>query len=622
MKLGPENKIRSIKGSWLSKNWRMITVLIVVLLIIPLGYNFAYAGKIFPGVKLGSLEIGGLELQAAELKVQKTWDKLAQQGWQVKLVDGRQVNLPTKVTAPADPDLTYDLILLDVEREVDQAYSWGRTGNILGRWWLPFWAGVKGVSLSLEPQVERVRVITFLSENFSELEQAPVPADLLLDAAGNLSVTPERLGTVLNREKLFNDLTKRLVNFSNEDIILEINQQAPLLTEIKVAALLPKARHLLTDTEFTLILSKREWQLTPRVWHKWLGVREVAGEAELGLILQKAESYFNTLAEQINQPAQDAKFAIKNGRVIQFQASKVGQELKVPETLQAIEQAVIAAENRELALVVETTEPQVTTGEANDLGITEIIGVGRSNFAGSPKNRRHNIKVGIDTLNGILINPDEEFSLVKALGEIDSEAGYLPELVIKGNKTIPEYGGGLCQVGTTTFRTVLASGLPVLERRNHSYRVPYYEPAGTDATIYDPWPDFRFKNDSGSAILIQTKIEEDDLIFEFWGTKDGRTVQQTTPIISNIVAPLPTKYVDTEDLPVGEKKCTERAHNGADTEFTYTVTYPSGEKKEEVFKSHYVPWQEVCLIGVPKGTLEQNQTGETEAPSGDIQNQN
>ena len=232
--------------------------------------------------------------------------------------------------------------------------------------------------------------------------------------------------------------------------------------------------------------------------------------------------------------------------------------------------------------------------------------MGTSNFKGSPKNRRHNIKVGADTLSGILITPGEEFSLVKALGEINKETGYLPELVIKGNRTIPEYGGGLCQIGTTIFRATLASGLPILERKNHSFRVRYYEPAGTDATIYGPKPDYRFLNDTGYHILIQTRIEGDDLIFEFWGTKDGRVAEQTKPVIYNITAPKPTQYIETADLPVGEVKCTEHAVPGADTSFDYKVTYPSGEVKETTFKSHYIPWQEVCLIGVPPEKLIQN----------------
>ena len=70
---------------------------------------------------------------------------------------------------------------------------------------------------------------------------------------------------------------------------------------------------------------------------------------------------------------------------------------------------------------------------------------------------------------------------------------------------MPEYGGGLCQIGTTVFRAAVNSGLPITERRPHAYRVVYYEPAGFDATIYDPRPDLRFINDTENYILIQTK---------------------------------------------------------------------------------------------------------------------
>jgi vancomycin resistance protein YoaR len=176
----------------------------------------------------------------------------------------------------------------------------------------------------------------------------------------------------------------------------------------------------------------------------------------------------------------------------------------------------------------------------------------------------------------------------------------LPELVIKKDKTVPEFGGGLCQIATTIFRAVLASGLPILERQSHSYRVPYYEPAGVDATVYDPRPDFKFLNDTGYHILIQSKIEGNFLIFEFWGTKDGRAVEQSKPVIYNVKPAPPSKLIETLDLPVGKKKCTERAHTGADAVFTYTVTYADSAVKKQEFRSRYKPWGEVCLIGVEK----------------------
>ncbi len=72
-------------------------------------------------------------------------------------------------------------------------------------------------------------------------------------------------------------------------------------------------------------------------------------------------------------------------------------------------------------------------------------------------------------------------------------------------------------------------------------------------------------------------------------------------MVYNIVKPPATKIIETDTLKPGEKKCTERAHNGADAYFDYTVIYPEGAtttlEQTRRFKSHYVPWQEVCLVG-------------------------
>jgi len=601
--------------------WMSAVVLLVVLFVLPLIYNVAYAGKIYPGVKLGTLNVGRLSPDEAEAALRVAWDKVAQTGWPIELGDGRKITLPATVTSAGDIDLTYSLVAVEVDNTIYEAASWPAGRNILVRLWGPLWARLGGINIELKKNIETDRVIAFIRENFAGLEQLPQPADFALDAAGNLQVVSEKTGTVINREPFFSALYQRVNNFSNEPITLEVKTQVPSVTELMVGKLLPQAKALQINKTITLTDEDKTWELKPETWQAWIGVESVAGQLQATLTTVKAQAYLDTLAKTVNKAAQDAKFDIQDGRVKQFQSSQTGRTLQAAATLEVINQAARSSDTNNMSLVITTEEPTVTTGEANDLGITEIIGVGTSNFSGSPKNRRHNIKVGADTLNGILIKPDEEFSLLKALGPVDGEHGYLQELVIKGNKTIPEYGGGLCQIGTTTFRAALASGLPIVERRNHSYRVVYYEPAGTDATIYDPKPDFRFNNDTGRAILIQTKIQGDDLIFEFWGTKDGRRVEQTPPRIFNITAPPPSKIVETEDLPVGEKRCTERAHNGADAEFTYTVTYPSGEVKQEVFKSHYIPWQEVCLVGVPKGTLQQVTEDGSVLPTADTQGQ-
>jgi vancomycin resistance protein YoaR len=287
-----------------------------------------------------------------------------------------------------------------------------------------------------------------------------------------------------------------------------------------------------------------------------------------------------------------------NGRVSAFQSSKDGQIIDQDASLNSIETNLIEQKKNEIELTVKKMVSDASATTTDNLGITQILGTGHSNFSGSPKNRRQNIKNGAKNLSGLLIKPGETFSVVSNLGSIDAAGGYLPELVIKGNKTTPEYGGGLCQVGTTMFRAALDSGLPIVERRNHSYRVGYYEPAGTDATVYDPSPDLKFLNDTGNYILIQSRITGNDIYFDFWGTSDGRVATRTYPTIYNIVKPKPAKTIETTTLKPGEKKCTEKAHNGADAFFDYTVTYANGDVKKKKFSSHYVPWQEVCLIGV------------------------
>jgi hypothetical protein len=144
----------------------------------------------------------------------------------------------------------------------------------------------------------------------------------------------------------------------------------------------------------------------------------------------------------------------------------------------------------------------------------------------------------------------------------------------------------------------MASGLPITQRQNHSYRVVYYEPAGTDATIYDPAPDFRFVNDTGSDVVVITQVlPKSKLRFEFWGTRDGRVQKQSAVKLWDVTVPPEPKLIETSSLTDGKKKCFESAHNGAKTSFTYTITYPDGQVKAKTFTSFYKPWQQQCLVG-------------------------
>lgn len=282
-------------------------------------------------------------------------------------------------------------------------------------------------------------------------------------------------------------------------------------------------------------------------------------------------AYLDTLSGRLNKDPISATLHIEDEKVTVFSSAEKGLRLDIEKNIQIVSAALMnenesrSGKSREIRLAFVEIEPLFKAEDVAGLGINSLIGEGKSNFRGSPKNRIFNIKVAAKRFNGILIKPGEEFSFVNALGEVDGEHGYLPELVIKKNKTEPEFGGGICQVSTTTFRAAIWSGLKITERRNHAYPVSYYNPQGMDATVYLPKPDLRFINNTPGHILIQTKIEGTELTFQFYGTDDGRVIEIEGPKI-------------IERKPDGSMK----------TVFTQIVKNKDGEKIiQDVFKSNY-----------------------------------
>lgn len=235
------------------------------------------------------------------------------------------------------------------------------------------------------------------------------------------------------------------------------------------------------------------------------------------------------IAKSVNTEASEPAMRIEGNRVTEFTPPQTGKVLdRYDSTLKIME--ALGQGVTTVNLTVNTTEPQQSLESLNNLGIKELIGRGESKFNGSPYNRRHNIKVGMEKMKGVIIKPGEEFSFNKYLGPVEAYAGFLPELVIKKTGTVPELGGGLCQVSSTTFRAAMHAGLAITQRRNHSYAVQYYAPQGTDATIYPGVVDLKFMNDTENSILIWPYFKDENyLVFDFYGTYDGRKVELGTP---------------------------------------------------------------------------------------------
>lgn len=257
----------------------------------------------------------------------------------------------------------------------------------------------------------------------------------------------------------------------------------------------------------------------------------------------------------------------------------------VPLTIEALRRGI-----RDIDMPVKETQPtiRVDSAELRDMGIKEVVTVGESVYAGSPVNRRHNIATGLARFNGHIIPQGEVFSFGKVLGPVNDTTGYRKELVIKGDKTEPDFGGGLCQVSSTAYRGAWEHGFPIVQRINHSYAVSYYGPQGTDATVYPPNPDMKFLNDGPSALLMQTHHDENDhAYFIYYGTNDARKSSVYGPLIWNRSDPPPDRTIETTELPPGERRKVGDRHPGMNAAWVRTITLPDGTKKEETTISIY-----------------------------------
>jgi vancomycin resistance protein YoaR len=615
----------------------LIAVIAFFALIISIAFIYfekKYDSKILPNIYVANINVGGKTVEEAEKIIESATAYFDKNGFTFNSPAKKIVIFPTEQVA--DTDIAVENFSFAIKNTLEDAYDTARNNDFETNTRDKVRLLLSKKSIPLKFALNEARIRDKFNAALPPEETAAKDAEFTIDN-GTVLIKPEQDGISVDLDQALLDLGRKISNLDQAPIELKTTVINPKIyqkdfTEHNVEAL---AQAVLDSAPLTLSFEKQKWQIQKKELGRWITLKKTydfssssteyflpdmdkasSTDSLAALCLEssdntdifvsinaaKAQAFLTKkVAESVDIEPTNSKFTLSNGRVTAFSTNSAGRKLDLYKNYLRMEYSLANNAKKPVKLITDVVKSDLTEENVNEFGIKELVGVGKSNFSGSPSNRRINIRVGASKLHGVLIKPNEEFSLIKHLGNIDAAGGFLPELVIKDNKTIPEYGGGLCQIGTTMFRAALNSGLPITARQNHSYRVPYYEPAGTDATIYDPWPDLRFINDTGNYILIQMKFSGSNISFEFWGTKDGRkALYPAKPKVYNYVKPAPTKIIETLDLKPGQKKCIERAHTGADAFFEYTIVYADGNTKKQGFTSHYKPWQEVCLLGVEK----------------------
>lgn len=581
--------------------WSSISAgIIVVGLVAVAAVAYAAPGtKIVRAVTVVGQPVGGLDSLTAIHQLETRWAAFQQQAFQFQAA-GRTMTILVTADTASEEEVVLGVVDFDVMAAVNTALSFGRRGS----WWqrvLERTSGWLGRRHEFgQVTVDGAMLGATIQDKFSDLEKPAKNATLKFVSGDTAEVVASAKGTTFDYTAAARQVVAEARQLSAQPITIKTIDAVPAIASSSALnALVQQDLKLTLDrAPLTLTRDDKKWTISRDQLKKILGFAGTTTNPRLGFDAAATADFLGKIAADVNVKAKNAKFSIVDGRVKEFQASGTGIALDIPATIAAMQIAFFDQQQTMIALVVTEEQPMTDTVATNKLGITELVGEATTNFRGSPANRRFNLSYGAELLNGLLIQPGEEFSLVKALGKIDAAHGWKSELVIKGTKITPEYGGGLCQVGTTMFRVALNTGLPIVERHNHSLRISYYEPPiGLDATIYEPKPDLRFTNDYTTPLLLQTKVDGNLLTFSFYSTKDGRTVDIPTPKVYNRVGIPATKNIEVDDLKPGEKKCQAPGHPGADATATYTVTKADGTKVTQTFQSHYRAIGIICQVG-------------------------
>ena len=182
------------------------------------------------------------------------------------------------------------------------------------------------------------------------------------------------------------------------------------------------------------------------------------------------------------------------------------------------QQLAMAKAGEVITIQMEDLVPEVTLEELKKTYFADVLASYDSPHTANAA-RTKNLELACKAIDGTILNPGDEFSFNKIVGERTKEKGYLAAIVYTdGGKSESQEGGGICQVASTIYTCTLLADLEVTERAPHMYLVTYVEP-GMDATIYWPSLDYKFKNSTDMPLRVDASVSGGYVHIKLVGTK-------------------------------------------------------------------------------------------------------
>jgi vancomycin resistance protein YoaR len=236
------------------------------------------------------------------------------------------------------------------------------------------------------------------------------------------------------------------------------------------------------------------------------------------------------LARRVDRPSRSARLLHDKSGFHAFPA-RPGMVLDRIEARQGLQTALVGPAFRRsleettggkpakisLVLPLKPEKPRITGDRFGS--INTLLAAYSTPLGGSSRNRRHNIQVACQAIDGTVLMPGDVFSYNDTVGPRTERAGFRTAPVIIHGELVPGTGGGICQVSSTLYNIALLGGLKIVRRSHHQFPV-HYVPPGRDATVAYGSLDLRFANSLPHPVALDVKTAGSRVIVHLYGCAD------------------------------------------------------------------------------------------------------
>jgi vancomycin resistance protein YoaR len=567
-----------------------------------LAYQGQYADRIYPGVTVAGVSVGGLSRDAATARLGRVLAGYSA-GEAVINVDGRRLRISYASLGRR----------ADVATLVELAWSVGRSEpDPIGRAARGVRSLVDGTRIDPLIVLDPVAVGVEVTRAADAVARMPIGATAAVTATG-FATTPAAPGSGLPSEEVARAFAERLTDPGAPETLELAFTSVPIepaVTDAEAAEAVAAAEKMARDVVLTN--GKESWTVGAATVRSWITFGQAADGGYRPTVPPTAPSAaLADLAGKIDRAPKDATFLLGRGAsVVGVIAAKAGRALDVAASAQLVAQAVLDRATAPwtwtpapVALAISVVSPTLTTEEAQKAApLMQRLSSWTTNFHRYEANGfGNNISIPTSDINGYVVQPGAVFDFWSALGPITYERGYRDGGAILNGRTEPTgaLAGGICSVSTTLFNAAARAGFEILERANHYYYIDRY-PTGLDATVWKTGGatrSMRFRNDTTYPLLIRGITGVNFVTFEIWGPPTGRTVTFSRPIIKNVVRATDSVQYTTS-IPAGTRKRIEYPVNGMQVWVSRTVRDAGGTVIHgDTWYSNYKRVNGILLIG-------------------------